>query len=1005
MLKLKFDSNQEYQKQAIDSIVNIFQWQQVNNSKFTIVSQNVNTKIKSAQPSLDGMQTYTTWTSNKLELDEEDIYLNVNKIQNDNNLPLSATIVDDVYKIPNYTIEMETWTWKTYVYTRTILELYKNYWFSKFIIVVPSVAIREWVFKSLEITKSHFDSIYDGIQYHFFKYDSSNFSQTKDFAESQIIEIMIINIDAFRKTVENVDEESKANLIHKEHDKLSWIKPIDFIRQTNPIVIIDEPQSVDNTDKAKESILSLNPLFILRYSATHKVKYNLLYKLWPVESYEKKLVKRIEVLPVTWEWDNNVPYMKLIDVSNKNWYKAKLELDVLKNWVVTRKIVEVNSSNKSNLYLVSWERETYRWLILEWINCMPWEESIELTGWIMLKLWEAQWTVDDLEIKRAQIKATIYAHLDKEMKLLNQWIKVISLFFIDKVVNYREYNDDWSYSKWVYAKIFEQEYEKIIKEPKYNNLFNSDKFDSLLKVPVDSIHDWYFSADKNKRFKDSTEKWSKDDENTYKLIMKDKEKLLSFDCSLRFIFSHSALKEWWDNPNVFQICTLIETKDTITKRQKVWRWLRLCVDQQWNRIYDDNVNILTVIANESYELFAETLQKEMEDALNIKFGIIEEHIFSKIVYVENDNNIELGNDNSRKITQYLMNNWYINKKWKIENKLKKEIALKSFQLPDEYQMAQTQVVGIIKERIKSYPVFNYNDKVQIKLNKQVYLSDEFRSIWDKIKYKTYYNINFDENSFINSCLHDLRNMEEIPASKIVMKWVRLNIDNKWVSAQDPYKIKVSDMPNYEWNYPDILREIESSTWLKRQTIVKLLIDTNRFEDFYRNPQKFIEKVIWIINQNKKKVIVDGIKYHKLWDNYCYMQNEFDKKELISEFKSNVVEVENSIYSHIIYDSEVERAFAQRLNNNEDVRLFVKLPSWFLIDTPVGNYNPDWAIIFNKNWTEKLYFVIETKWSTNEEQRRLIENQKIQCAKKHFESLETWVMYKVVESFDDFLTNA
>ena len=993
MLKLKFDSNQEYQKKAIDSIVWVFEWQTYKNSKFTIA------RTSRAQQITNELGIW-----NKLELDNDDLLENVIKIQDKNNIPRTKTIIDDNYKIPNFTIEMETGTWKTYVYTRTVFELYKKYWFSKYIIVVPSIAIREWVNKSLEITWEHFSSIYDWVKCNFFKYDSSKPTQSRDFAESDCIEIMIINIDAFRKWVEDQEKwkETKSNLIFRESDKLQWNRPIDYITQTSPIVIIDEPQSVDNTSKSKEAIHALNPLFILRYSATHKEKYNLLYRLWPVEAYEERLVKKIEVLPVTSEWDNNTPYLKLLSVSEKNWYKAKIEININKDWIVSKKTIEVNPNKKNNLYLLSWELDVYRWYIISWIDCYKWNEWIEFESWKYLRLWDVWWWVNDLEIKRAQIRWTIYSHLDKEVVLLNKWIKVISLFFLDKVENYRIYNEDWSINRWVYASIFEEEYTKIIKETKYNNLFTTDKFKKLLWVDISKIHDWYFAKDK-KWYKNSTERWNADDEIVYELIMKDKERLLSFETPLRFIFSHSALKEWWDNPNVFQVCTLIESVDNFTKRQKIGRWLRLPVDQEWNRIKDEDINVLTVIANESYEQFAETLQKEMENETWVKFGYIETQIFAHILFTNYETWLKepLWHNMSEEIFNHLHKTWYIKKDGKVEQKLKEDIVKDNFVLPEKFDEVKWAIITEIKQVIKKLPVFNNKERVNVKVNKQVLLSPEFNELWDKIKYKTFYNIDFDIADFVKDCTRDIAKMEAIPLSKIIMQWVKLNIEKKWITTTDPYRTRRTELKWYKDNLPDLIRMIEENTSLKRNTIIKILIDSNRLIDFTNNPQKFIEKVVEIINDNKRVRIVDWIKYEKIWNDYFYWQELFEEKELLSNFINNTIPVNKSVYTHTIYDSDVEKTFAEKMNSNDDVKLFVKLPDWFKIDTPLWNYNPDFAILYEKNWVEKLYFVIETKGSSKENQLRLTEKEKITCARKHFECIWNEVRYEVVEDFEEF----
>lgn len=994
MLKLKFDSNQDYQKKAIESIVNVFEWQTHKNSKFTV-----------ARTSRVMQLTNQHGIWNKLELDNEDLLENVKNVQDNNNIPRSKTIIDDNYKIPNFTVEMETGTWKTYVYTRTVYELFKKYGFSKYIIVVPSVAIREWVHKSLEITSDHFSEIYDWVKCHYFKYDSSKPTQARDFAESDSIEVMIINIDAFRKWVEDEEKgkETKSNLIFRESDKLQGNRPIDFITQTNPIVIIDEPQSVDNTEKSKNAIHALNPLFILRYSATHKDKYNLLYRLWPVEAYEEKLVKKIEVLPVVSEGDNNTPYLKLISVSDKNWYKAKIEININKDWKVSRKEIQVDPNRRNNLFVLSWELDVYKDYIIVWIDCYKWNEWVEFESGKYLRLWDVWWWVSDLEIKRAQIRWTIYSHLDKEMILLKQWIKVVSLFFLDKVDNYRIYNEDWTTTKGVYASIFEEEYNKIIKEPKYNNLFASEEFKELLGTNIDKVHDGYFAKDKKGKIKDSSERGNADDEHAYELIMKDKERLLSFETPLRFIFSHSALREGWDNPNVFQICTLVETADPFTKRQKIGRWLRLPVDQTWNRIQDEDINVLTIIANESYEDFAETLQKEMEDETGVKFGYIEPQIFSHILFTDKETWIQepLWYQKSEAIYKHLHKEWYIKSNWKVETKLKEDLVDEKFELPKEYSEIQGAVITEIKQVIKKLPVFNRKERIDVKVNKQVLLSPEFKDLWDKIKYKTFYKIDFDIDLFVDKCIIDVTKMEAIPLSKIIMQWVKLNVEKKWITTTDPYRTRRSELKGYKDNLPDLVRMIEENTGLKRNTIIKILIESKRLTDFTNNPQKFIEKVISIINDNKRKEIIDWIKYEKVWEDYFYSMELFEERELLSNFVTNTVPVTKSVYTHAIHDSDIEKTFAEKLNGNDDIKLFVKLPDWFKIDTPLGNYNPDWAILYEKNWIEKLYFVIETKWSSKESQLRLSEHEKITCARRHFHCIWDDVRYDVISDFEEF----
>ncbi|WP_144462842.1 type III restriction-modification system endonuclease [Siminovitchia fortis] len=995
-MKIKFDE-QQYQLDAIQSITDIFEGQMVKVSNFTV-----------SMGDIVGQEVTTVGIGNKLELSEVEVIENVQKIQIRNHLKKSTSIQDW-----NFTVEMETGTGKTYVYTRTIFELNKKYGFSKFIIVVPSVAIREGVFKSFQMTEEHFAELYPGQHCHYFKYDSSKLEQVREYATSTNIEVMIINIDAFRKSFDDPEKENKANLIHRERDTMNGKKPIQFIQETNPIVIIDEPQSVDNTDKAKEAIASLNPLCKLRYSATHRDTYNLMYKLDPVDAYDQKLVKKIEVLSVNSDDDHNDPYIKLISVSNKNGYKATVEIDELrKNGKVTRVKKEINPNGKSNLFLLSGERDLYQRYIVEGIDCYPGNESVEFTNGKILRLGESIGGIDDDILKRYQIREAIRTHLDKELKLVHKGVKVLTLFFIDKVENYRIYPIGQPWQKGKYAIMFEEEYSQLIKLPKYHTLFKEDQYISNQRA--DEVHDGYFSRDKSGKFKDSrvtkdgTLRSNKDDESAFELIMKEKEKLLSFETPLRFIFSHSALKEGWDNPNVFQICTLVETRDPLTKRQKIGRGLRLAVNQDGERQYDEDVNILTVIANESYQEFAESLQKEMEEETGVKFGYIEEQAFSTITKTDETTGEakELGYEYSAKIYSFLIKENFISKQGKVKDSLKEAIASETFDVPEEFQDIKYDIEEVIKKSIKKLPVFNKKDEVTIKLNKEVLLGEDFKQLWDQIKYKTTYSVELDSETLKERCIRAIQHLEPFKARQIRRENAILKVDQSGIMGEGQ-TMRVYEVMEEKRRLPDILRYLQEQTKLKRRTLVDILIDSKRLDDFEKNPQAFMEAVMKIINREKKKLIVDGIKYERIGDHAYYQQSLFEHKELVGYMKANAVEVshDKSVYDHIRYDSYVERAFAKKLNNDDDVKLFVKLPSTFVIDTPLGNYNPDWAVLLDKDGTETLYFVVETKGSTDQEDLRLIEDGKITCGRKHFEALETQVQYKLADSYEKFKAEA
>jgi type III restriction enzyme len=558
-MKLKFDKNLEYQQQAIASVVDLFRGQTPMQTNFTV----------SAYSGQIGLFDTENGIGNRLELDEEEILKNLQEVQLRNGLPQTKTLKAGNY---DFDIEMETGTGKTYVYLRTILELHRNYGFSKFIIVVPSIAIKEGVYKSLQITEEHFKELYDNTIYNYFIYDSSNLEQVRSFAVSNNIEIMVINIDAFRRSFTDPTKETKANIIHRTNDRLNGMRPIELIQETRPFVIIDEPQSVDTTPKAKEAIKSLNPLCTLRYSATHVEKHNLVYKLDAVDSYNLGLVKQIEVAGFATKDYHNKAYLKLLSVNNKKTLiTARIEIDVKnRNGVVKRKAVTVKRGD--DLYEKSGGRDVYEGYIISEIYCEEGNEYVAFTSKPdILRIGKPIGDVDDLAIKEQQIRKTIEEHLNKELVLNKLGIKVLSLFFIDRVANYRYYDEDGNPQKGIYAKLFEKHYKDLIRQPKYKPLL---KVVEDLDVASEEVHNGYFSADKKGVLKDTSGK-TLADEDTYNLIMKDKERLLSFDTKLRFIFSHSALREGWDNPNVFQICTLNETKSEVKKRQEIGRGLRL----------------------------------------------------------------------------------------------------------------------------------------------------------------------------------------------------------------------------------------------------------------------------------------------------------------------------------------------------------------------------------------------------------------------------------------------
>lgn len=1042
--KLKF-KNQDFQTEAVNAVVDLFTGQEKTRSTFSVIEEKQLTLMNDLG------------IGNALYIDEKAITHNMHAIQKRNRLPMTKNASD-----MQFCIEMETGTGKTYVYTKTIFELNRRYGFTKFIVVVPSVAIREGVYKSFEITREHFGLQYDNVPCRYFIYNSARLSDVRQFASSANIEIMIINIDAFKKA---------ENIINQAQDKLNGETAMRYIQDTHPIVIIDEPQSVDNTPKAKEAIASLNPLCVLRYSATHREKINLLYRLTPVDAYQMGLVKQISVSSNQISGGFNQPYVKLLSVSNDKGFRAKLEIDVKsKSGTVSRKTVTVKPGD--DLFLLSGERELYEGYSIAGMDCTAGYEHIEFGNTEEVALGKAIGDVDENIVKRAQIKRTVEAHLDKELRYTDKGIKVLSLFFIDKVDKYRHEDG----TQGIYAKMFEECYSELISKPKYESIrerFSSD---------ISKIHNGYFSQDKKGRLKD-TKGDTQADDDTYNTIMRDKEWLLSFECPLRFIFSHSALKEGWDNPNVFQVCTLIDQKSTFTCRQKVGRGLRLCVDQNGERIEDKNINILHVMANEGFAEFADTLQREIEDETGVKFGVLQLDLFAGMVYEdkhevertvtpeqakqlidmaavpdsenkpsaedlckvieENSHRLaeelkpilpkvrevleqskteepvtveklssisytetvieekEVTYEDARELMEHFEKKGYITDSGKMKDTMKNALKSGTLDLPKKYEAARSRFEAIITNADRKPPVRDASKDVVVRINKQVMVSEEFMELWNKIKQKTAYRVSIDTEKLIDNSVKELKEMPVIPKTRLILQTADIHIENAGISHTER-EMRTTDIENSYCELPDLITAISDETLLTPSTVNRILTRSGRLNDFLNNPQAFMEKVTEIIKNNRHSLAIDGIGYIKLDGQEYYVQEIFDTEEIIANLDRNAVKVERSIYDYIVYDSSsVERPFAVALDNDPDVKMFFKIPDRFKIDTPIGTYNPDWAVYMTKNGEEKLYFILETKGSTDFYDLRTKEQLKIHCGKQHFKALDNGVEMYVARDWKEF----
>lgn len=868
-MKLQFESNQDHQLQAIRSVVDIFEGQPLNRGDYEFSLEQANTSLNFTENGV----------GNAIRLLPTEIHSNIQTIQQRNGLEVSKELQG-----MHFSVEMETGTGKTYVYLRTIYELNKTYGFKKFVIVVPSIAIREGVLKNLQITHEHFQDLYDRVPLNYGVYDSRNVSLLRGFATSNTIQVLVINIDSFAK-----DE----NVINKTNDKLTGKKPIEFLQYTKPIVIVDEPQNME-TEIRKRAIENLNPACTLRYSATHTNLYNLVYKLSPVKAYDLGLVKQIEVDSVMSENSFNQPYIRVESIkAQKTKLSAKLTIDFVGADAIIRKTV--TAKNGDDLFELSNSREMYReGYVINEINAE--ERFVEFSNGRKLAIGAIQGGLQD-DVMKVQIRKTIEEHLKKEARLGPLGIKVLSLFFIDKVKNYREYAETGT-AKGKFAQWFEEIVAEFTSKPEYRG---------LLPVEIERIHNGYFAQDKKGVFKDSREgRISEDDAEAYTLIMKDKERLLDSNEPLRFIFSHSALREGWDNPNVFQLCTLNETKSELKKRQEIGRGLRLAVNVDGNRVFDRAINRLTVVANESYEDFARQLQKEIEKDTGEKF----------------------------------------------------------------------------EGRIKKKP-----DKVPVRLKKGYDADERFRALWERIHQKTTYRVEYTTLDLIKEAAKNIGSMPAVVAPRIIAQRTEVIMDTTGVHGETK-SIRTYEVENPAVSVPDIIGYIQSRTELTRSTIVRILEESGRLSDCLKNPQLFLDNAVHEIQTVLSALMVDGVKYHKIAGEF-YEMRLFELKE-VEEYLDNLYKVKNkdkSLYDHIEIDSlsKTELNFAEACDTSDDVEFFLKLPRWFIIRTPIGEYRPDWALMLKPE--KRLYFVAETKSTLDKTKRLVSENQKITCGYKHFKEFE------------------
>lgn len=979
-MKIQFDANQQFQLDAVAAVTGLFDGQPQGAPEFAIINQGAFGEL------FVGQDRSELGLGNRLLLADEKLIANTRKIQDTNDIEVADPTAqleawelfdvpaDKARHCPHFSVEMETGTGKTYVYLRTIFELSRQYGFQKFIIVVPSVAIREGVLKNIEITAEHFRAIYNNLPFEHFVYDAKKVNRLRQFATSNTLQILIINIDAFRKNFTGTEAERKSNVIYKESDKLSGRQPIEFVQAARPFVIIDEPQSVDSTDKAQEAIKALNPLCTLRYSATHRNPYNLVYRLDPVRAFELKLVKQIVVASATAEGAANDAFVRVESIDYKTGIKAKLRIHVQANEGPKEKSVTVKQG--ADLFALSSERAVYAqgYSVAE-INAEPGGEFVRFNNGRTLRLGEESGGMRD-DVWRTQIKHTVKRHLEKELQLLGRGIKVLSLFFIDRVANYRDYDGAGQPLQGKFAAAFEAELATLVKEERFKAL-------EWLQQPAHLLHNGYFASDKKGVLKDTRGDTQSDDE-VYNLIMKEKERLLSIDEPLRFIFSHSALREGWDNPNVFQICTLNETRSAVKKRQEIGRGLRLPVDQNGLRVFDESVNKLYVMANESYEDFAKALQTEYEDECGVTFGKVPITALAKLVKIVDGEEIHIGREAAEVIRTLLVEQKMLDGEGRIQPAFNPKAKDFKIELTEPHQELTTAVIDLLASYQIERHIRRERDDGPNKLKKEVCLTPEFVALWDKIKPKTTYRVEFQTEELVSRAVASLKRMEHIEKPNITISAVQLGVLKSGIStkavsvAQE--EIEFSNRP-----ITDLLAYLQNETELTRSTLVRILKGSGRLEEFFNNPQRFLDVVAGVLKYELHRLLVDGIKYERIagsGSGAAWEMMLFKNEELINYLTA--LPVSKSVYEYVVYDSEVEREFAAKLDQRADIKLFIKLPGWFKIDTPVGSYNPDWAII--KHDDHALYLVRETKGTRDFLKLRTSEADKVNCGKKHFKAL-------------------
>lgn len=960
-MKFRFDPNQQFQQDAINAVVDLFEGQPSN-------AEGLLTKMHERPGFEQGIQLFADEigaVGNNLLLDAPAILQNLQMVQDRNGLEVVDELASDSLA---FDIEMETGTGKTYVYLRTIFELAKLYNFTKFIILVPSVAIKEGATTSIQLMKEHFRQLY-AMPFDATVYSGKSPEEVQSFATSTNLQIMIVTIDSVRG-------DKNTRVIHQNRDKLNGLRPIDYLSSTHPVIIMDEPQNMES-ELSQSAIGELNPLCTLRYSATHRRQRNVVYRLDPVDAHDMGLVKEIVVADVVQEGADVKPYIKLVEVKRDPWL-AKLELVCRSaSGALQRKVLGVGQ-HKDLAEVTKNDAYSNNWRINE-ISLEP--PYIELTNHGILQLGEIIGGSEDY-IYREMIRETIREHLRKEVLLQSRGIKVLSLFFVDKVAHYLDYGDGDGIIYGKFARWFDELFiEERDKHP---------KFKELLPQSPQELRRAYFASMRSRgktQFVDSTERGSSRDDDAYDLIMRDKARLLDNNEPVRFIFSHSALREGWDNPNVFQICALREMGEVLERRQTIGRGLRLPVNQHGDRVMDRSVAQLTVVANESYREFAKNLQEDYVKA-GVSVGHVRRGEFAKLPFVEDGQESQFGYRRSEVIWEHLEQRGFIDSQGRVLGTFVPNQLGFTLNLPDEYQLYESDITSIMGNCKIEHFVKSARKRKTRTLNKALYASPEFEELWHRISRRTTYRVHVNREDIILDTVKLIKSEPKIEPLRIQVTRAGLKILRGGARSSEVGTRSASLARSYY--LPDVVSELQEATSLTRKTLVEILIQSDRLHEFIHNPNDFIQMAKRSILTVMAASVVEGVQYERIAGSvYELRELQRDGIEERDRFIDQLYKVKNqqkTDFDYVAFDSDVERQFAELLDSREDIKMFMKLPAKFKVPTPVGDYNPDWAILKQEDGQDKIYMIRETKSTSQDSLLRNSEVAKIKCGEKHFAAI-------------------